>query len=202
MTTAVPRLPALEWAGVEGAAEYLEHDDGGELRVTAAAGVDWTNDAFGGPQQQAATALGFVPTGDFTLSAKVRVLTDRTTFDAGALAIWGDPDHWAKLCFEFSPQGEAMVVSVVTNDYSDDCNSTLVHDDAVYLRIIRSGKGWAFHSSTDGSTWTFVRVFRLAFDGPVRVGFLVQVPMGETCTAVFDSISYSTTLPGDVRDGS
>lgn len=202
-TTAVPSLPALEWTGVQGEAEYRERGAvGGELRVTAAAGVDWTNDAFGGPQQQAATALGFVPTEDFTLSARVRVLTDRTTFDAGALAIWGDQDHWAKLCFEFSPQSEAMVVSVVTNRYSDDCNSTLVPEDAVYLRVVRSGRGWAFHSSSDGLVWTFVRVFRLDFEGPVKVGFLAQAPLGETCTAAFDSITYDTTVPGDLRDGS
>lgn len=205
MTITIPSLPPLDWTGAEGAAEYSDASEtgtGGELRLTAAAGVDWTNDAFGGPQQHAATALGFVPDGDTVLSARVRVSTERTTFDAGALAIWGDRDHWAKLCFEYSPQGQAMVVSVVTNGYSDDCNSILVLQDAVYLRVARAGYGWAFHFSTDGLTWMFVRVFRLAFDGAVRVGFLAQAPMGETCTAVFDSIVYSTTVPNDFRDGS
>ncbi|MGO4535060.1 DUF1349 domain-containing protein [Leifsonia sp. 2MCAF36] len=205
MTINIPALPPLDWSGTHGTAEYVEHDStagDGLLTVTADAGSDWTNDAFGGPQQHAATALGFVPTGDFSLSARIRVLTERTTFDAGVLAIWGDRDHWAKLCFEFSPQGEAMVVSVVTNTFSDDCNSVRVPEDAVYLRIVRSGSGWAFHSSADGQYWHFVRVFRLAFDGPVRVGFLAQAPMGDECSAAFDHITYSTTIPSDFRDGS
>lgn len=204
MTIGVPGLPALEWTPVEGSAECAVDEttfDDARLVLTADAGTDWTNDAFGGPQQHAATSLGFFPQGDFSLSARVRVLSDRTTFDAGVLAIWGDRDHWAKLCFEFSPQGEAMVVSVVTNQFSDDCNSTLVPEDHVHLRIIRSGDGWAFHSSTDGRAWRFVRVFRLETDGPVHVGFLAQSPTGSECVAAFDDIVYRNTVPADLRDG-
>nr|WP_233201664.1 DUF1349 domain-containing protein [Cryobacterium sp. Y11] len=198
MNVVVPGLPPLEWAGEAGSVEAPAHD---VLLLAAAAGTDWTNDALGGPQQQAAPLLGFVPTEDFSLSARTRVRTERTTFDAAVLAIWGDHDHWAKLCFEYSPQGQAMVVSVVTNEYSDDCNSMLVSEESVYLRIIRSGEGWAFHSSIDGHEWVFVRVFRLAFDGPVRVGFLAQAPMGDRCLAEFDNIEYSTHVPADLRNG-
>jgi regulation of enolase protein 1 (concanavalin A-like superfamily) len=199
MNVAVPGVPPLEWVNGQGLAETPAT---GVLVVTAAAGADWTNDAFGGPQQHAASLLGFVPAGDFSLSARARVVTDRTTFDAAVLAIWGDSDHWAKLCFEYSPQGQAMVVSVVTNEYSDDCNSTVVSQESVYLRVVRSGEGWAFHSSADGHTWDFVRVFRLAFGGPVRVGFLAQAPMGDQCVAEFTNIAHSTSVPADFRDGS
>ena len=199
MTLEIPGLPTLEWTNGRGIAETPRD---GTLRVIAAAGADWTNDAFGGPQQHAATLLGFTPTEDFALSARVTVRGERTTFDAGVLAIWGDKNHWAKLCFEYSPQGQAMVVSVVTNEFSDDCNSTLVTEDAVYLRITRSGEGWAFHSSTNGQWWDFVRVFRLAYDGPLAVGFLSQAPLGDLCVADFDTIVYSTSAPTDFRDGS
>jgi len=199
MSIALPGVPPLEWINGHGLAETPAP---GALVVTAAAGADWSNDAFGGPHQHAASLLGFVASGDFSLSGRARVITERTTFDAAVLAIWGDKDHWAKLCFEYSPQGEAMVVSVVTNEYSDDCNSTLVHDDYVYLRIVRAGSGWAFHSSADGREWSFVRVFRLAFDGPVSVGFLAQAPMGDKCVVEFEDVAYSTTVPADFRDGS
>lgn len=198
MSIAIPGIPDVSWTGPTGAASF----DEGVLRLTAAPGTDWTNDALGGPQQHAATSLGFVSAGDGVLSARTRVLTPRTTYDAAVLAVWGDRDHWAKICFEFSPQGEAMVVSVVTNDFSDDCNSTIVEDDWVYLRVTRSGPGWAFHSSRDGVDWTFVRVFRLDYAGPVSVGFLSQSPTGETCVAAFDEITYGPTIPGDLRDGS
>ena len=198
MNVVIPGLPELDWTNGPGTAGV----DDGTLRLTAARGTDWTNDAFGGPQQHGATALGFVAVGDFVLSARVRVRGERTTFDAAALAIWGDLDHWAKLCFEFSPQGEAMVVSVVTNEHSDDCNSRVVTDESVFLRIVRSGAGWAFHSSADGIEWTFVRAFRLDFAGPVSVGFLAQAPLGDRCEAEFTEISYGTVVPTDFRDGS
>lgn len=192
-------VPQLDWVNGEGTAEIPA---AGVLRITAAAGVDWTNDAFGGAQQHTATLLGFVPSGDFSLSANAVVVGERTTFDAAVLAIWGDRDHWAKLCFEYSPQGEAMVVSVVTNEYSDDCNSTLVAEGAVHLRVTRVGAGWAFHSSVDGQSWDFVRIFRLAHAGPVSVGFLAQAPFGQSCVAEFHNISYSAAIPADFRDGS
>ena len=195
----IPGLPPLEWTNGQGSAETPTND---VLRLIAAAGADWSNDAFGGPQQHAATLLGFVPTEDFSLSARVVVRGERTTFDAAVLALWGDKDHWAKLCFEYSPQGQAMVVSVVTNDFSDDCNSTLVMENAVYLRVTRSGAGWAFHSSADGHKWEFVRVFRIAYNGPISVGFLSQAPLGDLCVADFDNMMYSTSVPADVRDGS
>ena len=195
----IDTLPPLDWTNGPGA---VAQTTDGALLLTAAAGTDWTNSALGDTQQHRATALGFVPTEDFWLSAQVSVATERTTYDAGALAIWGDADHWAKLCFEYSPQGEAMVVTVVTNEYSDDCNSTIVTGDHVYLRVIRSGPGWAFHSSADGVSWDFVRVFRLAFEGEVRVGFVAQAPKGETCTAAFEHIAYGTDVPVDLRDGS
>jgi regulation of enolase protein 1 (concanavalin A-like superfamily) len=195
----VDGLPALAWTGTDGDADYGD----GILTVTAAAGVDWTNDAFGGEPQQRATSLAFEAPERFALSARVRVEGQRSTFDAGALAIWSDADHWAKICFEFSPNGEPMVVSVVTADgFSDDCNSTLVDDDHVFLRVSRIGPGFAFHSSRDGSDWTFVRQFRFDVSGPLRVGFLAQAPLGSSCAAAFDEILLSTVPPADLRDGS
>lgn len=199
MALHLPGLPALSWAPLEGDARY--DDVTGTLVLTAAAGVDWSNDPTGGPQQHRAAALGFEPSGDLTLSARVRVDGPRSTFDAGALCVWGDQDHWAKLCFERSPQGDVMVVSVVTNGFSDDCNSTLVAGDEVYLRLSRVGEAWAFHSSLDGITWDFVRVFRLAVPAGATVGFLSQAPMGETCVSRFDQITWREETLGDLRDG-
>jgi regulation of enolase protein 1 (concanavalin A-like superfamily) len=195
----IPGLPPLSWAPLEGDARL---DDDGTLVLTAAAGVDWSNDPTGGPQQHRAAALGFQPTGDLTLSARVRVDAPRSTFDAGALCLWIDADHWAKLCFERSPQGDVMVVSVVTDGYSDDCNSVLVTGGEVYLRLSRVGEAWAFHSSVDGTRWDFVRVFRIGSTQVPTVGFLSQAPMGERCVARFDDIVYREDRLADLRDGS
>ena len=202
-TPPVGGLPELEWTHGGSRARYDEQTR--TLELTCAAGVDWTNDATGAPPQHEASSLSFVaPASPFTLQARVEVVGQRTTFDAGALTIWRDSDHWAKLCFEFSPQGEAMVVSVVTRGSSDDVNSAVVTDRAVWLRIASlGGDAWAFHASQDGVRWDFVRLFSLA-DGaaPVRVGFMAQAPLGDACTAVFDEIDLRTTLVSDLRDGS
>ncbi|QNE34320.1 DUF1349 domain-containing protein [Leifsonia shinshuensis] len=202
MTISLPGLPPLRWTGVDGAASYDERN--GVLSLRAAAGTDWTNDAGGGPQQHAATALAFTaPAGDFVLSARVRVPGERTTFDAGALALWSDRDHWAKLCNEFSPHGEEMVVSVVTDGFSDDCNGPILDARAVYLRVARVGQAFAFHSSRDGRFWDFVRVFRLPVSTePLCVGFLAQAPLGDRSDPTFDSIRYETRSLGSLRDGS
>ena len=197
---ALKGLPPLEWSHGVGSAEVLL--DGDALLLSAAAGTDWTNDPLGGPSQHASTALGFPAPDAFTLSARATVRTSRTTFDAAVLTLWGDREHWAKVCFEYSPQGEAMVVSVVTNGFSDDCNSEVVTDASVFLRVTRTGPAWAFHSSVDGHVWRFVRVFRLDWTGPISVGFMAQAPMGETCEAVFDTIVYSPRAVADLRDGS
>lgn len=203
----VPGLPPLDWThGPSGAVWETSRQ---ELTLTAEAGVDWSNDSLGGAGNHGATLLGFpAPEGDFTLSARVRVAGERSTFDAGVLGLWRDDDHWAKLCFEFSPPGSSvtarrpMVVSVVTDVWSDDVNSRVVEADQVHLRIVRTGPPFAFHASPDGLRWDFVRLFRLAGSGPIAVGFLAQAPMGPTCVARFDRIRFAAGAPSDLRDGS
>ncbi|WP_426739153.1 DUF1349 domain-containing protein [Plantibacter sp. 2H11-2] len=198
--TRIDGLPDLAWTSTPGIASF--DADAGALTLTSAAGVDWSNSSLGGPRELRATALAFDAPDHFTLSARIAVVSGRSTFDAGALALWIDDEHWAKLCFEQSPQGQAMVVSVVTNTWSDDVNSTHVTADHVWMRVSRLGEAWAFHSSTDGVTWDFVRVFRLHSDAPVRVGFLSQAPLGPPCEARFDEIAFGATPPTDLRDGS
>jgi regulation of enolase protein 1 (concanavalin A-like superfamily) len=200
VTISLPGLPALHWTGVDGDAEYDE--DARALTLRAARGVDWTNDAIGGPAQHAATALAFpAPHGDFVLAARVRVSGARSTFDAGALALWSRENRWAKLCNEYSPQGDAMVVSVVTNEFSDDANGPLFPGEAVHLRVARTGPAFAFHYSLDALSWHFVRLFRVDADpSTISVGFLAQAPMGEGAAAVFDEIAYAERSLGDLRD--
>ncbi|WP_285024596.1 DUF1349 domain-containing protein [Plantibacter sp. ME-Dv--P-122b] len=198
--TRIDGLPDLAWTSTPGIASF--DADAGALTLTSEARVDWFDSPLEERRERGATALVFDAPQRFTLSARVAVVGERSTFDAGALALWIDDEHWAKLCFEQSPQGQAMVVSVVTNTWSDDVNSTPVTADHVWMRISRLGEAWAFHSSTDGVTWDFVRVFRLHSDAPARIGFLSQAPAGPPCTARFDEIALGAEPPTDLRDGS
>lgn len=195
----------------------LTPSPGSTWRVDPAAGtVDVTADPHsdifvdpGGDDQvnaesqlNAVTLLGELPAGDFQLSARVRVGFD-STFDAGVLLLWFDARHWAKLCFEYTPDREAMVVSVVNREVADDANGFVVAGDAVWLRVSRVGRVYAYHASLDGRTWRMVRVFALDAPGvPARIGLEAQAPTGEGCEVTFSEVSFVSERLADMRDGS
>ena len=174
-------------------------DDAQTLHITA----DGETDLFCDPQGQVnkynSPRLLFQPDRQFTLSARVAV-DFAATFDAGVLMIYADDTSWAKLCFELSPQGQPMVVTVVTNGRSDDCNSTVI-EQAVFLRISGLGTAFAFHYSLDGQHWHFVRYFALQKVEGARIGFSSQAPVGSGCTAHFSDIRYTPSCIADIRSG-
>jgi uncharacterized protein len=150
----------------------------------------------------AATLLGEPPEGDFQLSARVTV-DFGATFDAGVLLLWLDERHWGKLCFEFSPAGEPMIVSVVCRGVSDDANAFTVTGRSAWLRVSRIGRTYAYHASLDGKTWKMIRVFLLdETTARDRIGFEGQSPTGEGCTVTFDEIRFLPGRLADLRDGS
>jgi uncharacterized protein len=138
--------------------------------------------------------------GDYSLSARVTV-GFRSDYDAGVLLLWAHERLWAKLCFEFSPQHEPMVVSVVTRGVSDDCNSFVVDGNVVSLRVARLGPAFAFHASIDGRRWRLVRYFALEQGVDARVGFLAQSPRGAGCSVSFGEIAFRPGRLGDIRSG-
>lgn len=163
-------------------------------------------DLFVDPQGQKSTdnapRLTFAVEENFTFSAKVTV-NFQSTFDAGVLLIYAHNNQWAKLCFEYSPQQQPMIVSVVTRQFSDDCNSVIINDNQVYLRIAKINRAFAFHYSADGQLWHLVRHFNLASNpgDTVRIGFSAQSPTGQGCRVIFSEINYSPTLLADIRNG-
>jgi regulation of enolase protein 1 (concanavalin A-like superfamily) len=184
---------------------------GGDLELLAQAKTDLFVDPAGGgrPALTAPRLLGAPPAGDFTLSARVSVRFAET-FDAGVLLVWVSDDVWAKLCFERSPQGPPMVVSVVTRGASDDANGFTVDGSVLWLRVARVGPAWAFHASTDGSYWHFVRHFALPGDratgsaedsAAALVGFEAQSPLGAGCAVTFGEITFTEGRLTDLRSG-
>jgi regulation of enolase protein 1 (concanavalin A-like superfamily) len=150
----------------------------------------------------AETLIGFPPDGDFQFSARVTV-GFASAFDAGVLLLWVDDRHWAKLCFEYSPDREPMVVSVVTRGVSDDANAFTVDGRTVWLRVSRIGRAFAYHASLDGTAWQMIRFFAVD-DGtsPARIGFEAQAPTGDGCAVTFDDIRFTRESLADLRDGS
>lgn len=169
------------------------------LSITAGPKTDLFTDPRGLITIANSPRLMFNPQGDFMLRATVTV-PFVATYDAGVLVAFIDDTHWAKLCFEFSPQGQPMIVSVVNKNDSDDCNSVIIAGNTVHLRLTRAGRAFAFHYSTDTRFWHFVRYFNLGVEG-AAVGFSSQSPTGEGCTATFEDIRFEPRAPADIRNG-
>jgi hypothetical protein len=202
------RVPGVPFPLVPSSADLWRVDEA-TLTVSAPPHTDIFVDPAGGntavnaeSMLNAATLLGAVPEGDFQLSARVTVAF-ASTFDAGVLLLWRDERRWGKLCFEFSPAGEPMVVSVVCRGVSDDANAFVVTGRSVWLRVSRVDRVYAYHASLDGETWQLVRVFVLDDDtSSDTIGFEGQSPTGEGCHVTFDEIRFRPRRLTDLRDGS
>jgi regulation of enolase protein 1 (concanavalin A-like superfamily) len=181
-------------------------DPDGSLRIVAGPLTDLFTDPAGAVAQTNVPAALFTPPdSSFLLSAKVAV-DFAADFDAGTLQVRLSDDRWGKLCFEYSPQAEPMVVSVVTRGASDDCNHVIVDGREVYLRVAVTPRAIAFHYSRDGIYWHFVRYFTLwtageSGPGRPRVGFSSQSPRGQGCAALFSEIRYRKGELRDLRNG-
>jgi uncharacterized protein len=194
------QLPlGLEWE-IEPASWHV---DGRALEVVAAGPTDNFVDPAGSVVAlNGARALAVAPRTDWQFSARVAV-DFRADYDAGVLLLWSDERHFAKLCFERSPRGEAMVVSVVTRELSDDANAWIVDAGAVWLRISSVTDGvYAFHARGEDSPWDLVRYFALLGGGPMKYGVAAQAPVGTGCTVTFTQLAFSETRLQGLRDGS
>ncbi|WP_299999610.1 DUF1349 domain-containing protein [uncultured Cedecea sp.] len=163
-------------------------------------------DSAAAPRHDAATLMTSAPVGDFQLSSTVTVYF-KETFDAGVLLLRASEQVWAKLCFEYSPDGEAMVVSVVNKGKtSDDANAFVVAGSRVDLRISRKENVYSFHAAVESNRWIFIRAF--SFDesahettGSMTLGFMAQSPNGSGCKVEFGNISLTNTTLAQLRDG-
>lgn len=185
------RLPPAGWAN---------EPDGG-FSIDAGPKTDLFTDPTTGSRTDSAPAALFVPPhASFLFSARVEPAF-ASTYDAAVLHAWINPDLWAKLCFEFSPQREQMIVSVVNRGVSDDCNSVPLASPAVFLRIVHLGPATAFHWSADGERWNLVRHFSLGAAEGLKIGFSSQSPTGKGCRSRFSRVRYAAGTLRDLRNG-
>ena len=191
----VPGLPGT--MGWQNAPRSWHMDNQNGLTISANAKTDWFVDPFDGTVANSAPILLFTPDSDYVLSTRVTV-EFATKWDAGALMLWGDDHHWAKLSFEYSSGKKPTLVTVVTRGLSDDCNSSSIQSDSVYLRIAKSGRTYVFYFSTDGNDWKILRTFSLDTELPIRVGFEAQSPAGSGATAKFSAITYNPHRIGNI----
>lgn len=109
--------------------------------------------------------------------------------------------HWAKLCIEKCADGGVSIVSVVTNQWSDDTNNERLESEECYLRVIRKGDIIAFHYSLDGQLWRFVRKFGIEWGDELQVGFAAQAPFECGGEVIFKHISLGEAKVTNFRNG-
>lgn len=139
--------------------------------------------------------------GDFTLSAKLET-KGNSSYDAAFLMVRESKTRWIKLAVELGVDKTYNVVSVITDNWSDDANGELIPSDNSWLRITRKGDFWGLHYSTDGEKWRFVRAFGLDLKASVMVGFGIQAPIGDDCEGMVEYITFSNESIKNFRDGS
>ncbi len=197
MSVSIPGIEqTFEWVGKPIAVQIGERS----LVMSATSKTDWFTDPETSQVVATASALVCRPKTEFMMSAHLDV-EFAAAFDAGALVLWSNTQSWAKLCFEYSPQGQAMIVSVVNRGVSDDCNAAVIDSTSVWLRVSGLGDAHAFHYSTDGERWHFVRYFRLDTYGSVDVGFEAQSPLGGGCVVRFSDITFVGERLSGLRTG-
>ena len=111
-------------------------------------------------------------------------------WDAGGIVLKADSANWVKFCFEKDYTGAKRVVSVVTRDISDDCNSVALTSNSVFFKMAKAAKVVTLYYSDDRKSWMLVRHFQFESQKPLMLGFLSQSPTGEKCSVTFSGIQY------------
>jgi hypothetical protein len=199
MASSFDGLPKLDgaWKMVheeKGKAEMT----GATLRIVPETGTNLFLSPDGGYNVVNAPMVLAEAQGDFTLIAKVSAQLVNV-YDVGALVVYGDEKHWAKLCFENSPRHEATVVAVVTRERSDDTNSETVASPFVYLAVARKGNEFSFHFSRDGQEWRLVRHFELQIGSKAQIGFAAHTGGKPEFPVQFSEIRFAASAPGNMR---
>lgn len=143
-----------------------------------------------------APKLMFEPDDDFILTTAIEH-SFLNKWDGGAIVLIEDSIHWIKFCFEKDYTGAKRVVSVVTNNISDDCNSIAITGNKAYYKLAKAGNVITLYTSVDGKKWLLVRHLQFNHTKPLKVGFLAQSPTGKKCIVQFSNIQYKAKKISD-----
>jgi regulation of enolase protein 1 (concanavalin A-like superfamily) len=111
-------------------------------------------------------------------------------WDGGAIVLIEDSLNWIKFCFEKDYTGAKRVVSVVTKDISDDCNSVEIKGDRVFYKMAKAGNVITLYYSVNDKNWFLVRHLQFNNTKDLKIGFLAQSPTGNKCEVKFSNINY------------
>lgn len=138
--------------------------------------------------------------GDFILRAKVS-LDFISTYDACVLLALEHEKLWAKACFEYTDLGTHSVVTVMTNEKSDDANGINIDGNEIWLQMSRKDNVFAIHYSLDGKEFQMSRLAYLPMQKKIKVGLEAQSPTGKGGMRKFEEVSLELRSPIDIRKG-
>jgi hypothetical protein len=186
---AAPQLSAIPYPMFWDNPPLSASGSGDRLTVTAGPKTDMFRDPSVTYNTDNAPKLMFRPEGDFILTA---VIGHRfaNKWDGGALVLRSDSLNWVKFCYEKDYTGARRVVSVVTRNLSDDCNSVALKGNRAYYKLARAGSRITLYCSPNGKRWLLVRHFQFDAAPGFSVGFLAQSPTGGQCEVSFSEIRF------------
>lgn len=147
-----------------------------------------------------APKLLFQPEKDFVLITSIQH-SFSNKWDGGAIVLIEDSLNWIKFCFERDYTGAKRVVSVVTKDISDDCNSIEIASNKVFYKLAKADNVITLYASVDGRKWLLIRHLQFNNTNPIKVGFLAQSPTGKKCQVQFSDIKYQVKKISDPYTG-
>lgn len=147
-----------------------------------------------------APRLSFTSDPNFVLTAEIHH-DFISKWDGGAIVLEADKMNWIKFCFEKDYTGMHRVVSVVTKDVSDDCNSVAINGNQVFYKIAKANNVITLYYSVDGKNWFLIRHLQFNTTKPIKLGFMAQSPTGKNCDVTFSNIIYSTKKIKDPYTG-
>lgn len=178
--------------------EIRELEDG--ISIKALPETDYFVDPVSGDVVTDAVYLYQEVKGDFVLRAQVSC-DFVSTYDAPVLLALEHETRWVKACFELTDLGPKAMVTVITDQRSDDANGASIEGDEVWLQLARKGDVFAIHYSLDGQDFKMARLAWLPMAETIKVGFEAQSPTGEGGWRNFRQVSLQNHSPADIRAG-
>lgn len=178
---------------LEDGQEEVEKVSGNAFKMKAGKGTDLHYPASGAFRRHNAPKALFQPGTDFEFSAKVTPTFDGK-YNGGAILLYADTLHWAKILFQYTAERCIIGMSVVENGKTDDSYYPTDEVASIFLQVKKAGAVCSFYISGDGKTWKLTRQFIAPHPERLWAGFYTQAPVAAACTVLFSDISYKEVL--------
>src|SRR3954453_2003894 len=106
------------------------------------------------------------------------------------ITLFSDEKHWLKFAHEADERMNTRIVTVRTNQSSDDNNHEIVKEKIVYFKISSDTRQLGFYYSTNGTVWNLVRIFKNEYPQTIYIGVGTQSPAGNGNKTVFEKVEF------------